>query len=306
MDKVLISICGPTGIGKTRWAIDLARHYKTEVLSADSRQFYREMRLGTAVPSAGELKAVPHHFIQHKSIHERYTVGDFQREALTCITDLFSKHDCLILVGGSGLYLDAVTKGLDEFPEVSPGVREDLEIRYKKGGIKALQDLLFRSDPQYYKKVDLQNPRRLLRALEICISSGKPYSSFLGKPKPSKDFKHIAIGIDASTEVIYTRINQRVDHMMQQGLLSEVTTLLPHRSLSALQTVGYQELFTYLDGGTDLKTAVEAIKRNTRRFAKRQGTWFRRDPNISWISYNAPLEEGIKIIENQIKSVDEG
>lgn len=305
MDKYLISICGPTAIGKTRWAIDLANHYNTEILSADSRQFYREMRIGTAVPSSEELQAVPHHFIQHKSIQDRYTVRDFQREALERISALFKVHDHLILVGGSGLYLDAVTKGLDDFPEVAPGVREALERSYRKEGIQALQDQLFSSDPEYYKKVDLRNSRRLIRALEICISSGKPYSSYLGKVKRPEGFKHIALGVDAPRAVIYSRIDQRVDEMMKQGLLKEVRALLPHRNLSAMQTVGYQELFAHLDGETDLETAVEAIKRNTRRFAKRQGTWFRRNPDIRWIPYNASVEKGIREIEAQKGAMNE-
>ncbi|MDM9631938.1 tRNA (adenosine(37)-N6)-dimethylallyltransferase MiaA [Robiginitalea aurantiaca] len=303
MDKYLISICGATGIGKTRWAIRLAQHYKTEILSADSRQFYREMRIGTAVPSASELEAVPHHFIQHKSILETYTVGDFQREALERIADLFQVHDHLILAGGSGLYLDAVTRGLDEFPEVTPGVREDLERKYREEGIKTLQDLLYKVDPEYHKIVDLQNVRRLVRALEICISSGKPYSSFLGKPKSPQGFKHIALGIDAPREVIYSRIDQRVDHMIEQGLLDEVIELRQYRDLNAMQTVGYQELFAYLDGEVALETAIENIKRNTRRFAKRQGTWFRRDPNIFWIPFDAPAETGIALVENHIRSL---
>ena len=305
MAKYLISICGATGIGKTAWAIHLAQYLKTEIISADSRQFYREMRIGTAVPETSELQAVSHHFIQHKSIHEAYTVADFQKDALGLISELFQKYDHLILVGGSGLYLDAVTKGLDEFPEVKPGVREELEQQLEEKGITTLQESLSRLDPEYYQKVDLQNPRRLVRALEVCISSGEPYSSFLGKSKVPRSFKHIPLGIGAPREVIYKRIDERVDRMMEQGLLTEVKPLLPYRELSALQTVGYQELFAYLEGEVELEFAVETIKKNTRRFAKRQGTWFRKNTQICWIPFDATVAEGIQLLENQMNPKDE-
>jgi tRNA dimethylallyltransferase len=303
--KYLISVCGATGIGKTQWAIDLARHYRTEILSADSRQFYREMQIGTAVPSDAQLEAVAHHFIRHKSIHEPYTVGDFKRDASERLSDLFRTHDHVLLVGGSGLYLDAVTKGLDEFPETAPGVRENLEMTYRREGLGVLQQRLSELDPDYYKRADMENPRRVLRALEVCLSGGKPYSSYLGRRKPPQGFLHIPLGIEAPRAVIYDRIGQRVEQMMAAGLLAEAAALLPCRELTALQTVGYQELFAYLDGDTDLETAVEAIKRNTRRFAKRQGTWFRKNPEIRWIPYDAPLEEALQHIE-QFKATPNG
>lgn len=302
MKKYLISICGATGIGKTGWAIALARHYKTEIISADSRQFYREMRIGTAVPSTEELKAVPHHFIQHTSIHKPYTVGDYQKDALELISEKFMACDYLILAGGSALFLDAVTRGLDEFPPVAAGVRDKLETKYARGGIKALQELLLQLDPEYHKVVDLENPRRLIRALEICVSSGRPYSSYLGKHKAPIGFVHVPLGIEAPRDIIYKRIEARVDTMMKEGLLDEVASLLPYRELNALQTVGYQELFPYLDGETDLETAVALIKRNTRRFAKRQLTWYRKNPEIRWIPHDAPLEIALQSIEEHIRS----
>jgi tRNA dimethylallyltransferase len=302
MKKYLISICGATGIGKTEWAITLARHFKTEIISADSRQFYREMRIGTAVPSSEELKAVPHHFIQHTSIHKPYTVGDYQKDALQLISEKFKDFDYLILAGGSGLFLDAVTRGIDEFPRVAEGVRDELETKYARGGIKVLQELLFELDPKYHKVVDLENPRRLIRALEICVSSGQPYSSYLGKRKAPRGFVHIPLGIEAPRDIIYRRIEARVDTMMQEGLLDEVASLLPYRNLNALQTVGYQELFAYLDGETDLETAVALIKRNTRRFAKRQLTWYRKNPEIHWIPHDAPLETALQSIKEHIRS----
>lgn len=306
MNKYLISICGATGIGKTRWAISLARHFKTEIISADSRQFYREMRIGTAVPSTEELKAVPHHFIQHTSIHEPFTVGDYRKDALDLISQILKDNDYSVLVGGSGLFLDAVTRGLDEFPAVTAGVRDKLEAKYAKGGIKVLQELLFQLDPEYHKVVDLENPRRLIRALEICISSGRPFSSYLGNRKAPKGFMHIPLGIEAPRDIIYTRIEARVDAMMQEGLLDEAASLLPYRNLNALQTVGYQELFQYLDGETDLQTAVALIKRNTRRFAKRQLTWYRKNPDILWIPYDAPLKTALQAIEEHIQSEHAG
>ena len=302
MKKYLISICGATGIGKTGWAIALARHYKTEIISADSRQFYREMRIGTAVPSTEELKAVPHHFIQHTSIHKPYTVKDYQKDALELISEKFKACDYLILAGGSALFLDAVTRGLDEFPPVAAGVRDELETKYARGGIKALQELLLQLDPEYHKVVDLENPRRLIRALEICVSSGRPYSSYLGKHKAPKGFVHVPLGIEAPRDIIYKRIEARVDTMIKEGLLDEVASLLPYRELNALQTVGYQELFPYLDGQTDLETAVALIKRNTRRFAKRQLTWYRKNPEIRWIPHDAPLEIALQSIEEHIRS----
>ncbi|WP_088341332.1 tRNA (adenosine(37)-N6)-dimethylallyltransferase MiaA [Robiginitalea sediminis] len=301
MEKTLLSISGPTGIGKTSWAIGLARHFRTEILSSDSRQFYREMRIGTAVPDASELRAAPHHFIGHRSIHQPYSVGDFQYDALALLRTLFSKHDILILVGGSGLYTDAVTQGLDAFPPVAEGVREALMARYEANGLEGLQAELQQRDPDYYREVDLQNPHRVIRALEVCLSSGKPFSSFRGKSTPPDFFRHIPLGVTGPREVIYHRIEARVDAMMEAGLLEEARGLFPYRHLPALQTVGYQELFGYMEGKWDLETAINEIKKNTRRYAKRQLTWLRKSGDILWIEYDAPLEEGISEVEIALK-----
>lgn len=306
MKKLLLSICGPTGIGKTAWAIRLARHYHTEILSADSRQFYAEMRIGTAVPSATELREAPHHFIGHRSIHEDYSVGAFREDALGLMRSLYRKHDLLILVGGSGMYLDAVTRGLDHFPEVPPEIRHRLTELFRQEGLQPLQHLLAEKDPDYFREVDLQNPRRLIRALEVCLSSGMPYSSFRGQLQPPDFFTHIPLGIAAPREVVYKRIDARVDQMMQAGLLAEAGALYPYRHLNALQTVGYQELFAFLDGKYGLETAVSEIKKNTRRFAKRQGTWFRRNPDIHWFPHNTPLKEVTDYLDTRIKELAHG
>lgn len=302
MNRYLVSISGPTAVGKTDWAIRLARHYRTEILSADSRQFYREMQIGTAVPSAEELRAIPHHFIQHLSITADYSVGDFRRDALKLLRDLFRRHSLIIMVGGSGLYMDAVTRGLDEFPEVAPEIREGLIEKWKGEGIGALQELLAKADPDYHARVDLNNPQRLIRALEVCLGSGQPYSSFLGRRRPPDFFTHIPLGIQAPRQVVYQRIDARVDQMMEAGLLEEVRRLLPYRDTNALQTVGYRELFAFLEGHWDLETAVSEIKKNTRRFAKRQQTWLRKNPEIHWVPREAAAAVAIRYIDSKIRA----
>lgn len=304
--KYLISVVGPTAIGKTNLAIALAKHYKTEIISADSRQFFKEMQIGTAVPSKEELAAVPHHFIQHKSIFESYSVGDFEKEALALLSNLFKKHDCVIMVGGSGLYVDAVTKGLDEFPDVDPGIREDLNKELKEKGIVELQNQLKLLDETQYAKIDIENPHRLIRALEVCMGSGLPYSSFLNKKKAQRPFQTITIGLQADRQVIYDRINQRVDIMINEGLLKEARTMYPHRALNALQTVGYKELFNYFDGEWDLDFAISEIKKNTRRFAKRQLTWYRKNEKILWFDHNGDKAHIFKTIDKEIISLKDG
>lgn len=300
--KNLVVVVGPTGIGKTSLAIALAKHYKTEILSADSRQFYKEMTIGTAVPAREELIAAPHHFIQHKSIHDDYSVGDFERDAIEKIDQLFQKHDLLVLVGGSGLYIDAVVKGLDVFPQVDQDIRKTLNSELTQKGIEALQNELSKADPDYAKKVDLQNPHRVIRALEIFRATGKPYSSFLGQKKSDRAFKPIFLGINAERATVYERINKRVDQMMANGLLKEANSLYPYASLNALQTVGYKELFQYFEQGGDLENAVEEIKKNTRRFAKRQGTWFRKNEAIHWITPQTPIKEVTAYIQEKLGS----
>ena len=274
----LLYVAGPTASGKTDLAIALAQHFNTEIVSCDSRQFYQEMHIGTAVPSEAELAKVPHHFIQHRSITENYSVGDFRREALEKLQNLFQKHQTVIMVGGSGLYADAVMQGLDEFPETDPAIRPQLTAIYQQEGVEILQDLLREHDLKHYHVVDKNNPHRLIRALEICLSSGKPYSSFLGKKTAPDFFNSQTIVIDWEREALYKRINQRVDLMVEQGLKAEVKGLYPQKTLNALQTVGYREWFAHFDGKWDEATAIEEIKKNSRRYAKRQSTWFRRYP----------------------------
>lgn len=303
---LLLCIVGPTAIGKTRLSIELAQAFQTEIISADSRQFFKEMSIGTAVPSPEELQSAPHHFIQDKSIHEFYSVGEFERDALALLQELFNKHKILILVGGSGLYVDAIINGLDEFPEVSETVRQALNDEYKTEGIVPLQEELKISDPAYFKKVDINNPQRVIRALEVIRSSGLPFSGFRGKKKVERPFNSIYIGLEAPREVIYERINRRVDKMMDAGLLDEVNSLLPYKNLNALQTVGYKELFEYFEKRITLEEAVDLIKRNTRRFAKRQGTWFRKNPQINWFDYTTPVETIISFIKKAPSEIGKG
>ncbi|WP_108868299.1 tRNA (adenosine(37)-N6)-dimethylallyltransferase MiaA [Aquimarina aquimarini] len=297
MNKNLIVITGPTGIGKTNLSIRLAQHFDCEIVSADSRQFYREMYIGTAAPSPEELAQAQHHFIQHISIHDEYSVGDFEKDALNKIDELFKIKDYAILIGGSGLYIDALTKGLDHFPEIDIEVRKKIQEKYDSLGIEVLQQELKLLDPVYYDKVDLQNTHRVMRALEVCIGSGQPYSSFLSKPKKKRPFNIIKIGITATREIIYDRINQRVDIMVENGLLDEVTELYPYKHLNALNTVGYKEIFKYLDKEWDVNFAISEIKKNTRRFAKRQLTWFKKDTETKWFDYIDPIEKISTYIE---------
>lgn len=295
--KYLITIIGPTGIGKTRTSIDLAAFFETEILSADSRQFYKEMAIGTAVPSLDELHKVPHHFIHHLSIENDYSVGDYEKEALQLLQEKFKEKDILFLVGGSGLYIDAVIKGLDYFPDVDSDIRQGLQHLVLESGIASLQKKLQQLDPDYYKIVDKQNAHRLIRALEICIGSGKPYSSFLGKQNNKREFKVLKIGLTADREIRYNRINKRVDLMMEEGLLQEAKSLYDKRHLNALQTVGYRELFSFLNDEISLKEAIIEIKKNSRRYAKRQLTWLRKDEAIKWFEYDEEIEKMTEYIK---------
>nr|WP_299068811.1 tRNA (adenosine(37)-N6)-dimethylallyltransferase MiaA [uncultured Allomuricauda sp.] len=300
--NILISVVGPTAIGKTALGILLAKHFKTEIISADSRQFFKEMNIGTAVPSSDELNTVKHHFIQHKSILEPYSVGDFEKDAVSLLETLFQENNIAVMVGGSGLYVDAVIGGLDEFPEVDPKLRETLTKRLETDGLQSLQTELKARDPKYYGNVDIENPHRLIRALEVCITSNKPYSSFLGQKKKTRNFTSFYIGIQAEREIIYDRINQRVDLMLESGLLEEAQKLYKHRQLNALQTVGYKELFEYLDGHFTLDFAISEIKKNTRRFAKRQLTWLRKNKDIFWVNFDDGHEVMLKKITDQLKT----
>ena len=289
--KTLLTIVGPTAIGKTRMAIALASYFGTEIISCDSRQFFKELRIGTAVPSAEELAQVPHHFIQHKSIFESYSVGDFERDAIALLDKLFKKHDVVVMVGGSGLYAKAIIDGLDDFPEVDEVIRQELNEAYAQKGIGYLQELLKTLDEVQYNQMDVQNPQRLIRALEVCRASGKPYSSFLQRKEKQRDFTSVQIGLTADRTEVYERINKRVDMMLEEGLLIEAQDMMPYKHLNALQTVGYKELFSFFEGECSFEAAIEAIKMNTRRFAKRQFTWFQKDKRIKWFDYRSSLEE---------------
>lgn len=303
----LITIIGPTAIGKTALSITLAQHFGCSILSCDSRQFFKEMKIGTAVPSEEELAAAPHYFIQNKSIFESYSVGDFEQEALTKLDELFLQNNIQIMVGGSGLYVDAVLKGFDEFPAIAASVREEINQKYEDLGIEFLQEKLKELDPAYYQKITienpqtLQNPQRMKRFVEVCIGSGLPYSSFIGKRTNKRNFTPVIIGIEAEREIMYDRINQRVDLMVADGLIEEVKNLLPHQNLNALQTVGYRELFDYFDQKTSLNEAIEQIKMNTRRFAKRQMTWFKRTENTTWFDYLCDRKTIIDYITSKLK-----
>lgn len=296
---LLICVVGATAIGKTSLSIALATAFNTEIISADSRQFYSSMNIGTAVPSAQELEAAPHHFIQHKSIFDSYNVGDFEREALLKLDTLFSEKSTAILVGGSGLYVDAVVNGLDHFPDIDKQIREALNTQLDNDGLAFLQQELMRVDPLYYKTMDTENPRRVIRALEIYRATGKPYSSFLKDRAANRNFKTLYIGLTAERPIVYQRINKRVDIMLENGLLEEVKQLRAHKNLNALQTVGYRELFQYFDGTLTLEKAVEEIKKNTRRFAKRQGTWFRKNKQIHWFDYTSKSDDIVRFIKEK-------
>jgi len=289
MSKYLISIIGPTAIGKTALSIKLANHFNTEIISSDSRQFFKEMSIGTAAPTPTELAQAKHHFIHHKSIHDNYNVGSFEKDALQRLNELFKKHNVVIMVGGSGLYVDAVTKGLDYFPDVDASIREQLNSDLETEGLEYLQNKLKELDIESYNSIAINNPQRVIRALEICIGTKKPYSSFLNKGKNKRPFKTITIGLTADRELIYDRINKRVDIMIKEGLLEEVKQLLPYKHLNALNTVGYKELFNYFEGNWTLDFAISEIKKNTRRFAKRQITWFKKTKNTLWFDYQTDL-----------------
>ena len=302
MAKTLIAVVGPTAIGKTALSIKLANHYNTEIVSADSRQFYKEMTIGTAVPSKEELSAAKHHFIQNLSVTEDYSVGDFERDGLALLDKLFKVQDIVILVGGSGLYVDAIVKGLNHFPDIDESIRLKLNDSLKNEGLEPLQNQLKTLDPKYFEKVDIHNPHRVIRALEICIGTQKTYTSFLEQDKEERPFNTITVGLEADQTKIYERINDRVDIMMAEGLLKEVKSLEPYKNYNALNTVGYKELFNYLDDEWSLEFAISEIKKNTRRFAKRQLTWFKKNSDTLWFNYKTAEQTIIKVIDNKMQS----
>jgi len=282
-EKILVVILGPTASGKTGASIELALELGTEVLSADSRQFYREMNIGTARPDAEQLGQVRHHFIGQLSVTENYSAAQFESEALEVLNRIFEKNDHAVMVGGSGLYINAVCHGIDELPDPDPELRQQLKDELEAYGIRHLQDKLKEADPEYYKAVDLSNPKRLLRTLEVCLMTGSPYSTFRKNTSKKRDFRIMKIGVDLPRDILNERINHRVDQMVEKGLVEEVSSLLAFRHLNALNTVGYKEIFEYFDGKYRLDEAIEKIKTNTRRYAKTQMTWFRKDKDILWL-----------------------
>ena len=290
MKKKLITISGQTASGKTNLSIRLAQNLNCSIISCDSRQFYKEMSIGTAVPSKLELSKANHYFIHHKSVKDNYTVGDFQNDALKLIENLFKKDDYIILTGGSVMYMDAIVNGIDKFPKIKLGVRELLNEKHNSRGILFLKNKLKELDPEYYDIVDVNNHRRLIRALEVCISTGKPYSSFLNKKNKKYDFESVNFGIKVDRELLYKKINYRVDKMISDGLIKEAKTLLNFKDLNPLNTVGYKELFEHFKGNHTKSQAIEKIKQNTRRYAKRQMTWLK-NKNLVWIENNVEIDE---------------
>lgn len=298
MAKTLIIIAGPTAIGKTAISIKLAQHFKTEIISADSRQFYREMSIGTAKPNQDELNAAKHHFIDSHTITDTFTAGNFEKEALKVLDVLFKQHNQVIMTGGSGLFINAVCNGFDDLPVASDEIRQQLNKELQEKGIEHLQDKLKLADPVYFAEVDINNPQRLIRALEVYQTTGKSFSSYRSKSRKTRPFNIITIGLNTDRESLYQKINSRVDLMLEAGLVEEVKSLSKYRHLNALQTVGYSEIFDYLDGKYSLDTAIEQIKQNTRRFAKRQITWFKKSEQIRW--FDPSDYEGILNFLNQL------
>ena len=298
--KTLIVVVGPTAVGKTALAIDLANHFKTSIISADSRQFYREMSIGTAKPSVEELAQAQHYFIDSHSISEEYSAGDFEREALGCLEDLFKNNKIVIAVGGSGLFVRALTEGLDDLPKAPEGVRNSLNNWFKEEGLEPLKKKLQEIDPSYYSKSDIDNPQRVIRAIEVYEATGKPISYFMTNQKSQRDFEVLTIGLNMDREKLYERINLRVDLMMEAGLIEEVKSLEEFRHKPAMLTVGYAELFEYLDSKISLEDAISQIKQNSRRYAKRQITWFKKYGNTNWFQ-PGETKEIVEFIEESIK-----
>ncbi len=292
-------LAGPTASGKTAAAIKIARHFNTEIISADSRQIYREMSIGTAVPSEDELRLVKHHFIHSISINQNYDVSSYEKSALELLDVLFKKHRLVLLTGGSGLFIDAVCHGLDNIPEISMEIRQKVQKQYVQGGIDSLQQVLSNLDPEYYQVVDKQNPRRLQRAIEVCFQTGKPFSFFRKRLAQPRDFETIWTALKLDRKELINRINLRVEKMMEDGLLAEASSLYQWKDLNALNTVGYKELFGYLDGQYDLEEAVDRVKLNTRRYAKRQMTWFRKNKTYKWF-HPDELEALIAYAESRV------
>lgn len=280
--RFLIVVVGPTAVGKTDLCVRLAQHFHTEIISADSRQFYKEMSVGTAKPTPEEQQGIPHHFVDSHHIAETYNAGAFEQDTLKLLDQLFEQHQAVILTGGSGLYVRAITNGMDEMPETDPDIREELTARYQHEGLAPLLEQLQQLDPEYAARVDQSNPQRIVRALEVCLSSGQTYSSFRKAGAQERPFHIIKIGLNRDRTELYGRIDQRMDQMLAQGLLEEAKALYPYRAHNALQTVGYKEIFDFLEGKYDWEEAVRLLKRNSRRYAKRQLTWFHKHHDYTW------------------------
>ena len=298
MDKILITIVGPTAVGKTSLAIKLAKHYKTEVISADSRQFYKELNIGTAKPSKKELSTVKHHLINNISVKKEYNISDFEKDATNSINQVFKKNDYAILVGGSGLYIDTALYGIDEIPKIDSSIRKKLNNEFDKNGNINLIKQLKQLDPVTESKIDLNNHRRIIRALEVCISTKKPYSSFLKSKKSASKYNQIILGLDMDRKKLHSIINKRVDDMIENGLIKEVEGLISYRDLNSLNTIGYTEIFNFIENKFSLDYAIEKIKINTRRYAKRQLTWFKSNQNINWYLNNHDISDIIKLIDS--------
>lgn len=302
--NTLIVVLGPTGVGKSDISIQLAKYFSTDIISADSRQLFRELSIGTAVPPESDLNSVCHHFIQSRSIHDYYNVSEYETEAISRINQLFKTKNPLILTGGSMLYIDTICKGIDDIPTVTPEIRNEVIGWYQDNGMEALQKRLQDLDPEYYQIVDLNNPKRLLHAVEICQMTGKTFTSFRRNTFRERPFRIVKIGINQNREILYQRINERVERMMEAGLLEEAKNVYPFRGLNSLNTVGYKELFAYLDGSCSLDEAVDLIKRNSRKYARKQLTWFRRDQEINWFE-PTQIQDIIAFTKEKMKENDE-
>jgi tRNA dimethylallyltransferase len=290
MQNTLIVIAGPTAIGKTDLTVTLAQKFNTEIVSADSRQVFKELSIGTAVPDEQQLKTVKHHLIQHKSIHENYNASNYEQDALLILETLFQKNPVVFMTGGSGMYIEAVCSGIDDMPDIKPEIRDKATQMLNEKGKVYLQEILKKEDPEYYHETDIQNPARLIRGVEMLLQTGKPFSLFRKKTQRPRPFKIIRIALDTDRAILHNRINTRVDQMLEQGLLDEVRAVLPYRHLTSLKTVGYQEFFDYFNGDISLEEATDLVKRNTRRYARKQLSWFRRNKTTQWFAPAAESE----------------